>query len=140
MRSMLLIPIFSLFFFSCQPEKATSDTTSEELAKVSAVKNIRAIEFENLSKESNTIILDVRTAAEVADGKIPIAIVIDINDPEFKTKALLLDKKQSILVYCSAGVRSAQAAEFLHQQGFELVYHLKGGLGEWLQNDFPFEK
>lgn len=139
MKATLLIPIFSLFFFSCQPEKVTSDTSSG-LSKISGVKNIRAIEFENLSKEANTLILDVRTPAEVADGKIPNAVVIDINDPEFKTKALLLDKNQSILVYCSAGVRSAQAAAFLHQQGFELVYHLKGGLGEWFQNNFPFEK
>jgi rhodanese-related sulfurtransferase len=140
MKAILLISIFSLFFFSCQPEKVTSDSSSEGLAEISAVKNIRAMEFKNLSKEANTVILDVRTPAEVADGKIPNAIVIDIQDPEFKTKALLLDKKQSILVYCSAGVRSAQAAEFLHQQGFEFVYHLNGGLGEWFQNDFSFEK
>jgi rhodanese-related sulfurtransferase len=140
MKSIAFIPVLAIFLFSCQPEKTKSGSLETEKQKVSSVKTVDATEFKNLSEKGNTIILDVRTPQEVAEGKIPNAIVINIYDPEFETKAAQLPKDQSILIYCSAGVRSAKASEFLIANGFTSVYHLKGGLGDWYQNNFPLEK
>ena len=129
MKAILLIPVFSILLFSCQPEKTTSDNSSSEVVQKVSVKSIGATEFQNLSKEANSIILDVRTPEEVAQGKIPNAIVIDIYDSDFETKVTQLPKEKSILIYCSAGVRSAKAGEYLTANGYTSVYHLQGGLG-----------
>jgi rhodanese-related sulfurtransferase len=140
MKAILLIPVFSILLFSCQPEKSASDNSSSEVDQKVSVKSIGATEFQNLSKEADSIILDVRTPEEVAQGKIPNAIVIDIYDSDFETKVTQLPKEKSILIYCSAGVRSAKAGEYLTANGYTSVYHLQGGLGDWYKNDFPLEK
>jgi rhodanese-related sulfurtransferase len=140
MKATLLITVFSILLFSCQPEKTTSESTAVGVTQKQGVQSVDAVSFKNLSEKENTIILDVRTPQEVAEGKIPNATVINIYDPEFETKVKQLDKEKSILIYCSAGVRSAKAAEFLTEQGYPSVYHLEGGLGDWYQNGFPLEK
>ena len=85
-----------------------------------------------LSKSTNGVILDVRTAIEVEDGKIPGATNIDIfKAQEFIDALEKLDKNLPYFVYCKAGSRSAQACAVMHQMGFEYTYNLEGGFSEW---------
>jgi len=85
-----------------------------------------------LEKDDNAIILDVRTDEEVAEGKIPNAIQIDI----YKGQGLIyaveeLDKSKNFYVYCRSGGRSAQACAIMNQLGFDTTYNLLGGFSEW---------
>jgi rhodanese-related sulfurtransferase len=85
-----------------------------------------------LSKSTNGVILDVRTALEVEEGKIPGATNIDIfKAQEFIDALEKLDKNLPYFVYCKAGSRSAQACAVMHQMGFEYTYNLEGGFSEW---------
>ena len=87
---------------------------------------------DELSKSTNGVILDVRTAIEVEDGKIPGATNIDIfKAQEFIDALEKLDKNLPYFVYCKAGSRSAQACAVMHQMGFEYTYNLDGGFSEW---------
>lgn len=87
---------------------------------------------DELSKSTNGVILDVRTAIEVEDGKIPGATNIDIfKAQEFIDALEKLDKNLPYFVYCKAGSRSAQACSVMHQMGFEYTYNLEGGFSEW---------
>ena len=87
---------------------------------------------DELSKSTNGVILDVRTAIEVEDGKIPGATNIDIfKAQEFIDALEKLDKNLPYFVYCKAGTRSAQACAVMHQMGFEYTYNLEGGFSEW---------
>jgi rhodanese-related sulfurtransferase len=140
MKSITLLPIFFLVLFSCQPKEIISESLNTPSQEKSSVKTVDATQFKSLSEQENVIILDVRTFQEVALGKIPNAIVIDIYDSDFETKVTQLPKEKSILIYCSAGVRSAKAGEYLISNGYTSVYHLQGGLGDWYKNDFPLEK
>lgn len=140
MKRIALLSIFFLVFFSCQPKENTSTESNSISQKRLAVESVDAIQFKKLSEQEDVIILDVRTSQEVALGKIPNAIVIDIYDPEFGAKVVQLPQEKSILIYCSAGVRSAKAADFLIANGYSSVYHLEGGLGNWYENSFPLEK
>lgn len=87
---------------------------------------------DQLAKDTNAVILDVRTDAEVADGIIPNAIHIDIyKGQEFINEIEELDKDKSYYVYCRSGNRSGQACNIMEQLGFENAYNLEGGMLEW---------
>ena len=85
-----------------------------------------------LAKDSNAVVLDVRTDAEVAEGIIKNAINIDIyKGQEFINAIEELDKSKNYYVYCRSGNRSGQACAIMGQLGFENAYNLQGGMLEW---------
>jgi rhodanese-related sulfurtransferase len=80
----------------------------------------------------NSIIIDVRTEHEVAEGIIPDAINIDIYGGQiFIDKINKLDKSKSYFLYCKAGSRSSQACSLMNQLGFDKTYNLLGGFINW---------
>lgn len=85
-----------------------------------------------LGKDTNAVVLDVRTDAEVAEGIIPKAIQINIYEGQgFVYKLEELDKSKNYYVYCRSGNRSGQACAIMNQLGFENAYNLVGGILEW---------
>lgn len=84
--------------------------------------NLKSDEFLKKYKEdSNGVILDVRTPLEYDKGHLPDAINIPFTE---KDKLLQLEKNKSYYVHCRVGSRSASAALFLSQNGFESVFNL----------------
>jgi len=95
-------------------------------------KRVSQSEFKKLMNDKNSQILDVRTANEVAQGKIQGSLNIDYFKADFMEIAKSkLDKNKPILVYCAAGGRSASAAKDLKKAGFKSVYDLEGGYDNW---------
>ncbi|NJY63418.1 rhodanese-like domain-containing protein [Salinimicrobium sp. CDJ15-81-2] len=87
---------------------------------------------EQLSRDDNAVIIDVRTEEEVENGYIPEAKVIDIyKGQEFIDEIDKLDKDKNYYVYCRSGKRSAQACTIMDQKGFQNTYNLIGGFSEW---------
>ncbi len=87
---------------------------------------------EELAKDSEAIILDVRTAAEVAEGYIPNAKHLDImNAGAFMEGSNELDKDKNYFVYCKSGGRSAQACMIMESIGFKNTANLLGGFSQW---------
>ena len=87
---------------------------------------------EELAKDSEAVILDVRTEAEVAEGYIPNAEHLDImNAGAFMEGANDLDKNKTYFVYCKAGSRSAQACMIMESIGFKNTCNLMGGFSQW---------
>ncbi|MDF4223423.1 MULTISPECIES: rhodanese-like domain-containing protein [Maribacter] len=87
---------------------------------------------EQLEKDSNAVILDVRTEEEVEDGIIPNAINIDIyKGQEFVAELEKLDKTKNYYVYCRSGARSGQACAIMNNLGFDKTYNLQGGFMNW---------
>jgi rhodanese-related sulfurtransferase len=88
--------------------------------------------IEQLENDSNAVILDVRTDSEVADGKIPNSLHIDIyKGEEFISEVEKLDKSKNYYIYCRSGNRSGQACKIMQQIGFENTYNLIGGMMQW---------
>ena len=94
-------------------------------------KNIKAEEFDKLSKESNAVILDVRTPEEEVEGFIEGAKNINIMGPSFADEIKGLDREKMYLVYCRSGNRSGTACGFMSSNGFENLYNLEGGIQAW---------
>jgi rhodanese-related sulfurtransferase len=103
-------------------------------------KTVGVEEFEKLSKEPNTVILDVRTPAEYATGHLKDAVLIDLNSKEFDQKVKGLDKDKTYLVHCAVGMRSEKACKRLDTFQFPKVYNLEGGIKAWKNAGKPVEK
>lgn len=85
-----------------------------------------------LQEDANAVILDVRTAREIAEGYIPQALHLDIfKAQEFMEGLERLDKSKNYYVYCRSGNRSGQACNIMKQMGFANAWNLMGGMLEW---------
>ena len=86
----------------------------------------------NQKAVSDSVLLDVRTAEEFAEGHLPDAELLDIRNPEEFMKGLEeLEATKTYFVYCRSGARSVQACHILKQQGIADCYNLLGGIMEW---------
>lgn len=97
------------------------------------MKDITQSEWEELtSKDTNKVILDVRTPNEWAEGIIENAVLIDILNPQsFMDEVEKLDKNKHYYIYCRSGGRSGQACQVLNSIGIETTYNLMGGMMAW---------
>lgn len=80
-------------------------------------------------------LVDVRGPGEVADGAIPGAIEIPVN--QLPGRLAELDPGRATVVYCAGGYRSSVAASLLRQQGFADVSDIVGGYGAWVEATQP---
>ena len=83
-----------------------------------------------MEEEADYIILDVRTAEEFKDKRIPDAINIPNETIGAEEIPELPDKDQLILVYCRSGNRSKQASEKLAALGYTNIVEF-GGIIDW---------
>ena len=74
--------------------------------------------------------LDVRTPSEVAQGKIPGALHIPLDDLERRRGELPRDGRTT-LIYCAGGGRSAAACDYLSREGWTDLVNLEGGIQSW---------
>ena len=116
-------------------EKKAADTPEKPVHR-----NVKADEFEKLSKEPDTVILDVRTAKEYAAGHIKDAVRIEWGTRDFDEKIKQLDKSKTYLVHCAVGVRSAKACDKMDGLDFPKVVNLDGGIKAWEKAGKPVEK
>ncbi len=82
-----------------------------------------------LDSKEKIAILDVREPFEYQAGHLKAAKLIPLG--ELTNRLGELDKAQTIVVVCASGARSAQAAQYLVDQGFTKVNNLAGGMMSW---------
>ena len=108
------------------------------------IKTINSVESAEMIKKNikntNFVILDVRTPQEYAEGHLAHATNIDFNGSDFAQKISKLDKSKSYLVYCHSGHRSASAVAIMKSQSFQTIYNLDGGITKWTADKKPIVK
>ena len=88
--------------------------------------------IEQLKKDENAVIIDVRTDMELEEGCIPGAIQMNIqNTAVFYEEAKKLDPSKNYYIYCRSGGRSGQACVLFNSLGIKNAYNLMGGMLEW---------
>lgn len=98
-------------------------------------------EFEKAISEPNVTVVDVRTPAEYNEGHIAGAINIDWKAGDFAERAAeVLDKEQTVAVYCAHARRSKMAAGELEKMNFKHVIELADGVEVWIKAGKPVEK
>ncbi len=99
-------------------------------------------DWNELIQNPNTIVVDVRNEYETMHGTF-----LGATDPkteffhEFPNWALenLPDKAQPVAMFCTGGIRCEKATAFLKREGYEKIYHLKGGILKYIE-DIPTEE
>lgn len=91
---------------------------------------------EKFKSTPNAVLLDVRTAGEFDKEYIDGAMLADWNSSDFKRRVEALDKANPVFVYCLSGGRSASAAKYLRDNGYD-VYELQGGIMKWKAAGLP---
>ena len=100
---------------------------------------VRVSEIDSL--KTHVIFLDAREPAEYEVSHIEHAIHVGFNNFDLNTISRQIpDKKHTIIVYCSIGVRSEIIGERLKSVGYTSVFNLYGGIFEWVNQGFPIYK
>ena len=127
MKTRLFSLLFiSFLFLSCQGQATKPVQTLDVKTYAEKLKNTEKPQL-----------LDVRTPEEFGVEHLENAANVNVNSPDFATKASQYDKSKPIFVYCKVGGRSAQAADKLVAMGFTEVYNLEGGIMKWTTAGMP---
>ena len=89
--------------------------------------------FSEKISQSGVVVLDIRTPQEIDAGYIAGAQTIDFYSDIFESKIKSLDKDCVYALYCRSGHRSVLALNMMQDLGFQNVFHLKGGIIEWVE-------
>ncbi|MBN1920118.1 MAG: rhodanese-like domain-containing protein [Anaerolineae bacterium] len=106
---------------------------AEELAP-----NLEVEEVQALVAAGEVVILDVREVFEYKDGHIPDAQLIPLG--ELPNRLNEVPRDETVIIVCRSGNRSAQAHQFLLDQGFTNVHNMKGGMNDWIAAGYEIEK
>lgn len=93
---------------------------------------VNAEEFNRLTEDPDTIVIDMRNHYEYEVGHFNNAI--EIPSDTFREQLpmavnMMKDKKEkNIIMYCTGGIRCEKASAFMKHKGFTNVFHLEGGI------------
>lgn len=76
---------------------------------------------EPITLTDRTIIVDVRTPQEYAEGHLDGAQLLDLTSGDLAAALPTLDRGADYLVYCRSGNRSAQATTLLEDAGLNVT-------------------
>ncbi|SDF80567.1 rhodanese-like domain-containing protein [Sporolituus thermophilus] len=108
---------------------ACGGATSSPLQQPAPAVDVTPEEALNAWQGKSAVILDVRTPDEFAQGHIPGAVLIPLDQLDKRLDEVPKDKK--VLVICRSGNRSSQATKLLRNNGFTNVYNVLGGMNHW---------
>ena len=94
----------------------------------------------DLINHKDALVLDVRPAADFAQGHIINARNIPMNGFKKQIGTLQKHKDKPILVSCRSGSQSSMACQQLRKEGFEDVHNLRGGVLAWQNANLPLSK
>ncbi|MBD2624880.1 oxygen-dependent tRNA uridine(34) hydroxylase TrhO [Trichormus variabilis] len=100
-------------------------------------------EWNDLISDPEVTVIDTRNDYEVSMGTFKRAenpqTQIFREFPEYVNEQLDPSKHKQVALFCTGGIRCEKASSYLLSQGFERVYHLKGGILKYLE-EIPAEE
>lgn len=97
--------------------------------------HVSAQEFNELSDNPDTVIVDMRNHYESEVGHFKNAICPDVDtfrEELQQVEDLMKDQKnKNLLMYCTGGIRCEKASAWMKHKGFRNVFQLDGGIIEY---------
>ncbi len=94
-------------------------------------------EWNALISDPEVLLVDTRNQYEVEIGTFTHAVNPATDTfrefPEYVKQNLDPAKHKKVAMFCTGGIRCEKSTAYLREQGFEEVYHLKGGILKYLE-------
>ncbi len=93
---------------------------------------VNANQFNELTKDTNTIVVDMRNHYEYEVGRFENAL--EVPSDTFReqlpmaAEMMAAHKEKNIIMYCTGGIRCEKASAYMLHRGFKNVFHLEGGI------------
>jgi len=95
-------------------------------------------EWNELLDDPDVLVIDTRNAYEYEVGTFPGAIDPQTDSfrqfPQFASKLAETSAERPLAMFCTGGIRCEKATALMMELGFERVYHLKGGILNYLEH------
>ena len=104
---------------------------------------VKPKDWNALISDPDVLVIDTRNDYEIEIGTFKHAV-----DPKTKTfrefpdyvkEHMDKDKHKKVAMFCTGGIRCEKSTAYLKEQGFDEVYHLEGGILQYLE-DVPKEE
>lgn len=98
---------------------------------------LKAKEYNEIAERPDTIVVDMRNHYEYEVGHFENAI--EIPSDTFREQLPMAEemlqehKDKNIVMYCTGGIRCEKASAYLLHKGFKNVYHVEGGIIEYVR-------
>ncbi len=103
---------------------------------------VKPKDWNALIDDPDVVVVDTRNYYEVAIGTFKGAkdpLTTNFREfPEYVAENLDPKKHKKVAMFCTGGIRCEKSTAFLKEQGFDEVYHLQGGILQYLE-DVPKE-
>ncbi len=115
-------------------DKILADGLSDETFDVTNKgKHLSADEFNQLTDDPNTILIDFRNHYESEVGHFKGAILPDVDTfreslPFIEETILKGNEDKNLVMYCTGGIRCEKASAWFKHRGFKNVHQLEGGI------------
>jgi UPF0176 protein len=94
--------------------------------------HVSAEQFNALTDDPNTILIDMRNHYESEVGYFEGAILPDVEtfreELQMAEDLLIENKEKNLVMYCTGGIRCEKASAWLKHKGFKNVFQLDGGI------------
>lgn len=114
-------------------KKIVADGIEDESFDISQKgKYVNAREFNELTNLPETVVIDMRNHYEFEVGHFENALEVP-SDTFREQLPMAVDmmkgyKEKNIIMYCTGGIRCEKASAFMKHHGFKNVFHLEGGI------------
>lgn len=104
---------------------------------------VKPQEWNTLISDPDVTVIDTRNDYEIEIGTFKHAIDPKTQTfrefPEYVKEHLDPSKNKKVAMFCTGGIRCEKSTAYLKEQGFDEVYHLEGGILQYLE-DVPKEE
>ncbi|MEW9796852.1 oxygen-dependent tRNA uridine(34) hydroxylase TrhO [Alteromonas sp. CYL-A6] len=104
---------------------------------------VKPKDWNALISDPEVMVIDTRNDYEIQIGTFKHAVNPKTETfrefPEYVKNTLDPEKHKKVAMFCTGGIRCEKSTAYLKEQGFEEVYHLEGGILQYLE-DVPKEE
>lgn len=99
---------------------------------------VKPADWNALISDPDVTVIDTRNDYEIEIGTFEHAINPNTETfrefPEYVEKHLDKNTHKKVAMFCTGGIRCEKSTAYLKEQGFEEVYHLEGGILQYLED------
>jgi UPF0176 protein len=99
---------------------------------------VSAKDWNALISDPEVTLIDTRNDYEIEIGTFKNAVNPKTDSfrefPEYVAKELNPSKHKKVAMFCTGGIRCEKSTAYLKEQGFDEVYHLEGGILQYLED------